>query len=129
VELTDALERPLFGERARLDRRSPALVGSECDACGRRSWPGRSVCERCGSVVTKEVRLGPRGSLLSFTTVYVPRAGIEAPYTLGLIELEQGVRVHAQVRGVEVGAKVPAPVALVIPSDDGPVAFWFEAAL
>ena len=129
MELIDAVDRPNWADRPRIDRERPALLGSACDGCGRRSWPSRSVCERCGCAITADARFAPTGSLLSFTTVHVPREGIPAPYVLGLIELEPGVRIHAQVRGVERTATVPREVRLAVaPSAVSKVAFWFEVA-
>lgn len=128
MELIDAAEAPHWAERVHIDPSGPALVGSECNNCGRRSWPSRTICESCGSPVNVGVRFAPTGTLLAYSTVHISRAGISAPYTLGLIELDSGVRLHAQVRGVEDGRSVPLPVTLKVPaaSDGGP-SFWFEA--
>ena len=128
MELIGAEEAPQWADRVHLDPTQPALLGSECGSCGRCAWPSRAICESCGSLVKLGVRFAPIGTLLAYTTVHIARAGIPAPYTLGLIELDSGVRLHAQVRGVEDGRPAPRPVALKVPatSDDGP-SFWFEA--
>lgn len=129
MELIDATEAPQWADRVHLDPKQPALLGSECGNCGRRSWPSRFICESCGSPVNLGVRFAPTGTLLAYTTVHVARAGIPAPYTLGLIELDSGVRLHAHVRGVEDGRPVPRPVTLSVPATpDGGPSFWFEAA-
>jgi uncharacterized OB-fold protein len=127
VGLSDAADRPNFGDRPRLDVEEPALLGSHCGSCGSRSWPSRAVCEQCGAVITEEARFEPSGTLLSHTTVHVPREGIPAPYVLGLIELEPGVRIHAQVRGVDSSTTGPVPVRLVLaPPPPSLLSFWFE---
>ena len=127
--LIDAADNADWVDRPRIDMERPALLGSECGACGRHSWPSRSVCERCGGVVTTTTRFASTGELLAFTTIHVPREGIPAPYVLGLIELEHGVRIHAQVRGTTASTTVPQPVELAVaPVWSHAVAFWFEAS-
>jgi uncharacterized OB-fold protein len=129
MDLTAALDRENWADRRRIDVERGVLVGSRCPECGHRSWPSRSVCSVCGSAVSGECELSRTGRLLGYTRVSVPRPGIPAPYVIGLIELDDGVRLHAHVRGLpEGGATVPRDVVLVVPetSEEGP-AFWFDA--
>jgi len=107
-------------ERPRLDPGQGRLVGSRCTACGAASWPGRAVCHRCGSTEIEAASLSSEGSLLSLTTVR-----LEAPYAIGEVELEPGLRIYAQIRDAD-GIATPAPVRVVLSSDpDAAVAFWF----
>jgi hypothetical protein len=58
--------------------------------------------------------------LLSLTTVR-----LEAPYEIGEVELEPGLRIYARIRGAD-GLATPAPVRVVLsPDPDAAVAFWF----
>jgi uncharacterized OB-fold protein len=103
-------------------------VGSRCRECGASSWPGRSVCHRCGSFDVDGWALPAEGTLTSITTVRVPKPRLESPYTIGEIELAEGLRIYAHVRGVE-AVSLPSTVRLVVaPEPDAPVAFWFAAA-
>ena len=67
------------------------------------------------------------GTLLSYTKVWVPRADLPTPYTLGQIRLDDGVTVFAHVRELPEGVHVPMPMRLKVSpaGSPGPV-FWFE---
>lgn len=118
---------PPLAERERVDRDRGQLVGSRCTACGATSWPGRSGCHRCGRLAMEPASFAPRGSLLTCTTVWVGRAGLEPPYTLGQVKLDDGPLIFGHVRELEEGATMPVAVRLVIAerADDVPP-FWFE---
>lgn len=113
--------------RRRVDREQVRLVGSRCSQCGMSSWPQRAVCPRCGAAPMAASAFGPAGTLLSYTTVWVPRPGIEPPYTLGQVHVEDGPVVFTHVRGVREGMTVPLPVRMVVAEDPAAVPpFWFE---
>jgi hypothetical protein len=125
--LTPALGAPPICERPRLDSARGVLLGCRCRACGAGAWPARAVCHACGSAeVDQGVALARTGTLLTYTTVWVPRPGLEPPYTLGQVELEPGLEVFAHVRGLEGSPRVPLPVRLAVGGEEGPVDFWFE---
>jgi uncharacterized protein len=127
MELTAALDFPASHERARVDRQTGRLVGSRCSDCGAVSWPSRSVCHRCGRALMEEVAFGAGGALQSFTTVWVGREGIEAPYTLGQVKLDDGPLVFGHVRTLADDAHVPVRVQLVVAAaEDAFPPFWFE---
>ena len=68
------------------------------------------------------------GELITYTTVHVPRPGLEAPYTLGQIALPDGPLVFGQVRGMSGEPALPLRVRLALSSDatvPGPW-YWFE---
>jgi|GEM_PF-2309975 len=130
MELRAAIEVESTARRRRLDRAAGLLIGSGCPVCAATSWPPRAVCHRCGSPMDLERALPREGALLSFTKVWVPRPGLEAPYTLGQIEILDSI-FFAHVRGLGAEARVPMTVALVVPGEedeDEPVSFWFEPA-
>jgi uncharacterized OB-fold protein len=126
VELRDSFGDVGTLERPRVSRDDGCLVGSRCDACGTASWPSRAVCHRCVSSATRETLLGPEGTLTSYTRVWVPRPGIEAPYTIGEVAVAGGVTVFAHVHGLAEGATVPQPGRVVVGSEDSVPPFWFE---
>ncbi len=67
------------------------------------------------------------GQLLTYTTVWVPRPGLEPPYTLGQVKLGDGPVVFGHVRRLPDEARVPVAVRLVTAADPEAVPmFWFE---
>ncbi len=81
------------------------LVGSKCKKCGRVYFPKRKVCF-CGSREMEEYKLPEKGRLVCFTVVRYPPREFEgyAPYPVGIIELEDGTKVLAQLTDVDVEA-------------------------
>ncbi|MDK2383806.1 MAG: Zn-ribbon domain-containing OB-fold protein, partial [Candidatus Korarchaeota archaeon] len=75
------------------------LEGIECRDCGRRSYPPSPACPHCGSRNVRRVELPKTGRLLSHTVIYsVPEGFREyAPLILGLVELDDGTRLIAQI--------------------------------
>ena len=73
------------------------LMASRCRGCGRRSFPPRADCETCLGREFELVEIGGCGTLLTFTTVAAAPAGFEreAPYTVGVVDLEEGGRALA----------------------------------
>jgi uncharacterized OB-fold protein len=128
MELRAALEMPLTGERPRLDHGLQCLVGSRCGNCGALSWPARAVCNRCGSAAIEQARLARSGALLTYTQVWVQRPGLEPPYTLGQVQLDDGPLVFTHVRGLAEGSRVPLPVEVVVGEEGAVPAFWVEPA-
>lgn len=126
--LTDAVDGISAASRPRIDRERRRLVGSCCRSCGATSWPGRAVCHRCGKAELEEAVFAAAGTLLTYTTVWVGRPGLEPPYTLGQVKLDGGPLVFAHVRGLAEGAVVPLPVELVLATEDAVPPFWFEPA-
>lgn len=128
MDLTAVTEADATGARPRVDRLRGLLIGSTCPRCRAGSWPSRSVCHRCGAPMAFGAPLAPEGTLLSYTTVHVPRAGLDVPYTLGQV-LIGDVILFAHVRGLDAKARVPLPVAVVVPPErEGPLDFWFRPA-
>ena len=122
------LEVPGTRDRRRLDPVAGCLVGSRCADCSMTSWPRRAVCQRCGAAPMDEAAFAPTGKLLSFTTVWVARPGLEPPYTLAQVKLdEDGPAVFAHVRSLPSDARVDLPVRTVIAEEPSAVPpYWFE---
>jgi len=127
VDLSKALEVAGTNERPRFDRARGVLIGSRCSACGATSWPARAVCHSCGAPAPEATELGPRGSLLTYTTVWVSRPGLPNPYLLGQVDLGNSVKVFGHLRSMPADARVPLHVHLVVESDEQAFPpFWFE---
>jgi len=126
VEVTAALEMPLTGERPRLDRERQCLVGSRCASCGATSWPTRAVCNRCGSAASEEACFARTGALLTYTEVWVERPGLDPPYVLGQVDLDDGPLIFTHVRGLAADSRVPLPVEVVVGERGVVPPFWVE---
>lgn len=79
----------------------PALIGSRCRACDQALFPAKKFCLNCLSTDVQNIRLSRKGKLYTHTTVYLPSEHFSSPYTVGWIELSEGVRIFSQVRGFQ----------------------------
>jgi len=100
------------------------LIGTKCKKCGKIYYPPRKVCRFCGSKDLEEDKLSERGKVVTFTVVRSPPIGYEkyAPYAVGIIELENGVRVMSQIvdcklEDIAIGMEVEATFRRV--TEDG----------
>lgn len=68
------------------------LLGLKCSQCGHINVPPKMVCGKCASLDMEVVELNGRGSIRTFTTVYVAAEGREpeVPYTIVMVELDDG---------------------------------------
>ena len=93
------------------------LVIQQCAACGRLRHYPRPVCDACYSMQIAWRQVSGRGSVHSWTVAHHPfHPGFktELPYVLATVDLEEGVRMIAQLRGVapgEVAVGLPVEVA------------------
>lgn len=94
----------------------PALIASQCPACGRRCFPRRAFCFLCGGAGMIEVELNQQGTLYSFSAVQVSSSR-PTPYTIGYVDLPDDVRVMSDLRGVTENTALDSPVILQIGED------------
>jgi len=75
------------------------LEAAKCQKCGKIFFPPRLICDRCQSRSFETVRMTGEGKLLTYTIIHVPPSQFvdEAPYAVGIVELNEGVRITAQV--------------------------------
>ena len=73
------------------------IAATKCTKCGELYFPPRADCAICLSRDIEWIPLSGRGKLITYTTAYFAPAGFEAPYTLALVELEEGVRVFTRI--------------------------------
>jgi uncharacterized OB-fold protein len=71
---------------------APFLVGSHCKSCGATHFPRRLICFECRSTELQEQLLSRRAIVYSWTTVRVSSSR-PTPYTVGYVDLPEGVRV------------------------------------
>jgi uncharacterized OB-fold protein len=80
------------------------LEASKCKSCGHIEFPPRLVCPKCKARSFEVVPLSDEGKLVSFTVVRVAseKFSKETPYAVGIVELNDGVRLTAQIADVEI---------------------------
>ena len=80
--------------------RAGELRVQRCTACGQLRFPPSALCPRCLGDDATWVRLSGRGTLYTFVVVHRPQHPAfftDAPYNVVIVELEEGVRLHASV--------------------------------
>lgn len=72
---------------------------AKCDGCGKIFFPPRLVCDKCRGRNFSTHVLAAEGEVETFTVVHVAPTGFEdeAPYAVGIVKLDDGVRITAQV--------------------------------
>lgn len=75
------------------------LEAAKCTGCGFVCFPPRVICPRCGSREFEKTKLAGSGKLLTYTIIRVAPQPFEdqAPYAVGIAELDDGVKLTAQV--------------------------------
>ena len=75
------------------------LEAGKCKQCENISFPPRLVCLKCKSKSFETVQLSREGKILTFTIIRVgpDKFSKETPYVVAIIELNDGVRLTAQV--------------------------------
>jgi uncharacterized protein len=103
----------------------PRLLGAQCQACGTRVFPVRDFCPNCDSeAAPSPMELSPTGSIFSYTVVRQAPGTRAVPYVLAYVDLDDQVRVLAQVDGdpqaVRIGQRVTLVLRNVVPPPDEP---------
>jgi uncharacterized OB-fold protein len=97
--IPDPRSQPFFDAALRDE-----LALQRCDACGTWMWPVRPRCIACFADAPRFAVASGRGTLYSYSLVhrtYDPAFADEVPYNVVLVDLEEGVRVLANVVDVE----------------------------
>ncbi|MEA1977362.1 MAG: Zn-ribbon domain-containing OB-fold protein [Chloroflexota bacterium] len=100
----------------RIKKQRYALVGEVCPHCAAKIFPPRDICPECGDEAKDHYQFSGRGEVYSYTTLYNAPAGYEeqAPYTVAMVQLEEGPLVTAQLTDIDVKEpEVGMPVEMV----------------
>ena len=100
------------------------LMGSECPACGSQFLPPRPMCPSCFNAEMRWVKMGTQGNLTAFTIVHIASTamieagyGRENPHCSGIVQLDNGISISAQILGVDTSnppsIKIGSPVEAV----------------
>ena len=116
-------ERPFTADSFDQFLSEKKLMASKCKRCGALWLPPRPLCIKCYGTEMEWVELKGKGKLLAFTVIHVgPMTMVAAgydrdkPYCSGIVELEEGPRISAQILGVDVAhpenIKIDTPLTL-----------------
>ena len=96
------------------------LMAARCSACNKIYLPPRAVCPQCHSDQLEWAELPGAGKLIAFTSVYVGPTAMNAagysrenPYCTGIVQLDNGCAISAQILGVD--AKQPEQIKIGTP--------------
>jgi uncharacterized OB-fold protein len=85
----------------------------KCTKCGHVFFPPRQVCSDCRGREFTKVTLAKDGVIETFTVIHVAPSGFEdeVPYVVGIIKLDDGVKLTAQIvdcepAGLSIGDRV-----------------------
>ena len=75
----------------------------KCTKCGKIFFPPRMVCSACRNREFTKATLAQTGMVETFTIIRVAPSGFgdEAPYAVGVIKLDDGVKITAQIVDAE----------------------------
>jgi len=75
----------------------------KCVDCGMVIAPPVGTCYGCGSTSMEWTEVSGKGILVSFTVIHIAPDDFaaEAPYYVGIVELEEGTRVTSRLKGFD----------------------------
>lgn len=75
------------------------LEAGKCSKCGKVHYPPRLICNECKGREFETVELPRDGKLLTYTVIHVAPPGLadETPFAVGVVELDNGVRLMSQI--------------------------------
>ena len=107
--------RPIWNGLVGKDELGPYLVGGRCTSCGFITLGVRDACPMCWSRnVMTPVPIGRTGRVYTCTVVYQAPEGYSAPFAVGYIDIEEGVRVFAHLANDEQSLRIDRPVQLTL---------------
>lgn len=89
--------------------REHKLLLQQCENCDRIYFPPRPFCPRCSERRVKVVPASGRATLYSYVISHRPAPGFEPPFSIAVVQLEEGPRMMSNVV-----ACLQTPEALVL---------------
>lgn len=92
------------------------LTATRCAGCHELGFPPRPICTRCGSAAYEWQTLSGRGRLYSCTRVHAAGGAFAAyaPYSIGIIDLDEGLRLMTRVMPDASALSLDSPVQIVV---------------
>jgi hypothetical protein len=79
--------------------RAHELQLQRCDTCAHAYFPPRPFCPACGSREVSIFRASGRAKLYSYVIHHRPVPGFTPPYSIAVVELEEGPRMMTNIVG------------------------------
>lgn len=103
----------------------PRLLGSQCPACMAKTFPARDFCPDCTTEQAPlPAVLANEGSILTYTVVHQAPGNWSTPYALAYVDLDDGVRVLAQIdhphERLHIGLRVRLILRNIVPEPGEP---------
>jgi hypothetical protein len=78
------------------------LLGGKCRKCAKVHLPPRPICDSCYSKEFDWIEIPTKGKLLTYTVIHISPAQFQSmtPYAIGIVQLENGLRLPGMIRGV-----------------------------
>lgn len=78
------------------------LEANACPKCSLKFFPPRLICPECKSRDLKKDKLAEAGKIVTYTVIRTPPHQFvdQAPYVVGIVELDDGVRLTAQIMDI-----------------------------
>ena len=79
------------------------LMAAMCTECGNILLPPKPMCTKCLSANLTWIEVNGEGKLLTYTIIYIAPEQFQdkAPYVVGIVELEKGLRLPGMIRDVK----------------------------
>jgi uncharacterized OB-fold protein len=87
----------------------PHLVANQCESCGALFLDRRNACANCGRCEFRPRPLANEGVLRAFTIVHRASPDVTVPYVSGIVDLDGGGVVKANIVGI-----VPEPASVTL---------------
>jgi uncharacterized OB-fold protein len=81
--------------------RSGELRLQKCAACNHVYFPPRPFCPQCASTDVRTLRAAGRATLYSYVIHHRPAPGFTPPYSIAVVQLEEGPRMMTNVVEIE----------------------------
>jgi uncharacterized OB-fold protein len=126
-QMDEAAEGPRFvdPELVSLEGGRLQLKGGRCKSCGALSFPKGQVCTQCLSLEIDDKILSGEGELYSYSRVHMAPKGWDVPYTIGYVDLPEGIRIFAHIDEsagrAQIGARVRLGQGRVGTAQDGAI--------
>ncbi|TET73512.1 MAG: Zn-ribbon domain-containing OB-fold protein [Candidatus Aminicenantes bacterium] len=89
------------------------LEANKCIKCGIKFFPPRLICPECKNRELEKTKIAETGKIITYTIIRVPPHQFvdQAPYAVGIVELDDGVKLTAQIvdcdfEDLKIGQKV-----------------------